>query len=296
MKSSSETFSPYRIASDLFYITAGAIIAAAAIQVFMLPNRLIDGGTIGLAMIIASLIGPHLLPYILVPITLPFIYFAYRCIGQRFVLYMSFALGAFSLANEFFHSFYHFHGDVLEIVVFGGVALGAGTGLIIRRGGCLDGAEITAILLHKRLGYTVGQIILVANCAIFILAGICFGDWNSALRSLMLYMVAYKIIDAMVTGFDETKSVMVISQKSQELTKEVLHKMGVGATIMYGKGAFTGADKEILFIIVERLQLLELKALIHQIDPCAFLAIQNLHEIIHPQPLVAGSKNKKQLP
>lgn len=292
MKSSSETFSTYRILSDLFFITAGAIIAAAAIQIFMLPNQLIDGGTIGLAMIIASLIGKHLLPYILIPLTLPFIYFAYRCIGKRFVLYMSFALGAFSFANDFFHSLYHFHGDVLEIVVFGGVALGAGTGLIIRRGGCLDGAEITAILLHKRMGYTVGQIILVANCGIFLLAGICFNDWNSALRSLMLYMVAYKIIDAMVTGFDETKSVMVISQKSKELTEQVLHKMGVGVTIMYGKGAFTGADKEILFIIVERLQLLELKSLIHQIDPCAFLAIQNLHEIVHPQPLVAGSKKR----
>lgn len=293
MKVSSESFSVYRIISDLLFITAGSITAAAAIQIFMLPNQLIDGGTIGLAMIIASLTAPNLLPFIIIPLTLPFIYFAYRSIGKRFVLYMSFALAAFSLANNFLHSLYHFHGDVLEIVVFGGVALGAGTGLIIRRGGCLDGAEITAIILHKRLGYTVGQIILVANCFIFLLAGICFGDWNAALRSLMLYMVAYKIIDAMVTGFDETKSVMVISQKSQELTKEVLHKMGVGATIMYGKGAFTGADKEILFIIVERLQLLELKDLIHKIDPCAFLAIQNLHELVHPQPLVAGSRIKK---
>lgn len=292
MQVSGNTFSWYRLFSDLLYLTLGSVIAACAIQFFMIPNQLIDGGTIGLAMILAALTSSYLFPYFLIPLTLPFIYFAYRCIGKRFVLYMSFALASFSIANSYLHDLFEFRGDVLEIVVFGGFALGAGTGLIIRKGGCLDGAEITAILLHKRLGYTVGQIILVINCFIFALAGIAYGDWDAALRSLMLYMVAYKVIDAIVTGFDETKSVMVISQKSRELTQEVLHKMGLGVTIMYGKGAFTGNDKEILFIIVERLQLMELKKLIHQTDPCAFLAIQNLHEIVHPQPLIAGSRLK----
>lgn len=287
-KQARTTHSIFTILKDFFYIAIGSLIAAASIQVFMIPNHLIDGGTIGISMILASIFGSDLLPYFIIPLTLPFIFIAYRNIGKQFVFYMSVALVLFSVSNKLLQGIYSFKGDILEIVVFGGVCLGAGTGLIIRKGGCLDGTEITAILINKWKGFTVGQVILFINFFIFALAGLVHQDWNAALRSLMLYMVAYKVIDTIIVGFEETKAVMIISERSQELTNVILHKMGLGVTIMYGRGGFSGSDKEIIYVIIERLQLVELKNLISLTDPSAFMAIQNLHEIVHPQAM--GSK------
>lgn len=288
------------VASNLwaFFLTSlGAFLAAFSIQTFLLPNSLIDGGVVGLAMLLGNLFGWSLIPYFYVLLTLPFVFFAYRAIGRSFVIHMVFASAAFF---GFMILIEHiiggdvskqFKGDPLEVVVIGGSLLGIGLGLIIRIGGCIDGTEVLGIVINKRTGFTVGQTVLVCNVFIFAAQGLVFKDWHPAFLSLIMYIVVAKVMDAVVVGLDETKSVLIISSKYSEISKAILHELGLGLTVMYGRGGFSGSEKEILYVITERLQLATLKDLVLREDPSAFMAIENLHEVANGNP-----SRKKQNP
>lgn len=259
----------------------GTFIAAFAIRVFFVPNNLIDGGTVGLAMIAARAFGANFLPIFLLLFNLPFIYLAYRHIGKAFVIQivaavLSFAFFLFIMPHIFPSPFV---GDYLEVVVIGGAILGVGIGIVIRGGACVDGTEILGIIINRKQGFTVGQTVFLCNILVFGTAGIVFQDWHPPLLSLIAYIVVVKIMDTVIVGLDETKSVIVISSKYNEIAQAVMHEMGLGLTVMYGRGGFSGASTEILYIIIERLQLADLKNLVYGIDHDAFIAIENLHEV-----------------
>jgi uncharacterized membrane-anchored protein YitT (DUF2179 family) len=170
-----------------FFMALGAFLAAFAIQVFLIPNRLIDGGTVGLAMIFGNQTSTSLIPFYLILINLPFVFLAYRSIGKAFVAHMVFAVVIFAASMVFIDHFlpWQFKGETLEVVVIGGAILGIGVGLIIRYGGCMDGTEILGIIINRRTGFTVGQVVLVCNIFIFGLAGAVFKDWHPPLLSLI---------------------------------------------------------------------------------------------------------------
>lgn len=264
-----------------FWIALGAFLAAVSIRIFLLPNQLIDGGVVGIALILARLYGEGMLPYFLVLLNLPFIYLAYRCIRRTFVVHMGAAVLLFAGFLIVLEKAPLFLGDPLEIIVFGGAILGTGVGLIIRNGGCLDGTEILAIIINRKKGFTVGQVVLFINIFIFAAYGWIFQDWHIALRSLLTYVVAFKMIDIVIVGLDELKSVLIISSKPKELADVIVNELGLGLTIMHGRGGFSGDTREILFVIVERLDLAELKEIILREDPMAFMAIENLHEVVY---------------
>lgn len=276
------------------WIAIGSFFAAFAIEIFLLPNKLIDGGVIGVAMIFANLFGPKYLTLFSVLFNLPFVYLAYRFIGKTFVWHMLFALIMFAGAIALLHHYVNwtFTGETLEIVVVGGSMLGIGIGLIIRYGGCLDGTEIMGIILNRKTGFTVGQVVLFCNFFVFGAVGIVFNDWHPALLSLINYFVVIKVMDTVIIGLDETKSVLIISQKSKAIADAIIHELGLGLTIMYGRGGYSGDEREILYVIAERLQLADLKELVLREDPAAFIAIENLHEVANGN--VANNGKKKQ--
>lgn len=263
------------------FLAVGAFLAAFAIEVFLIPNKLIDGGIVGIAMICAKLFGTHYLPYFVVAFNIPFAFMAYRFIGKTFLYHMIFAIILFAGSVFFVQEYlpFEFKGEILEVVVIGGAVLGAGIGLIIRYGACLDGTEVFAVIVNRMTGFTVGQVVLVANIFIFGAAGIAFQDWHPPLLSLITYIVVSKIMDSVIVGLDETKSVLIISSNSKAIAEAIIHELGLGLTIMYGRGGFSGSEKEILYVIAERLQLADLKELIFREDPSAFIAIENLHEV-----------------
>lgn len=279
----------------VFWLTLGAFLAAVAIRIFLVPNQLIDGGVVGIALIIARLYGDHYLSYVLILLNLPFIYLAYNYIRRTFVVHMLIAVLLFAGFLIVLRNAPAFIGDPLEIIVFGGAILGIGVGLIIRHGGCLDGTEILAILINRRKGFTVGQVVLFINVFIFTAYGWIFKDWHIALRSLMTYIVAFKMIDLVIVGLDELKSALIISSKPKELGLAIMNELGIGLTIMHGKGGFSGDTREILFVIIERLDLSELKEIVLKVDPTAFMAIEDLHEVVYgKQGIVPFKKRPRQ--
>jgi uncharacterized membrane-anchored protein YitT (DUF2179 family) len=287
--------------ADYFFTYFGFIIGtflmAISIEFFLYPNKLIDGGIIGISLICARLSTDALLPYYLIILNLPFIYLAYRYIRKSFLIQMGIAVILFAFFLSILRFIPHFFtADPLEAIVIGGAILGAGAGLVIRYGGCTDGTEILAIILNRKTGYTVGQLVLAANIFIFALYGVLFLDWHIALKSLMMYIVAFKMMDFVIAGLEELKSVMIVSAKPDQIRNRIMNELGLGLTILKGRGGFSLEDRDILFIIVERLDLAELKELVTLEDPTAFMAIETLHEVAYGRQRGHIAPKKKRRP
>ncbi|MGM0440771.1 MAG: YitT family protein [Chlamydiota bacterium] len=277
----------------LLFTLIGTMLAGLSIEMIFIPNQLIDGGIVGLSMLCSYLFGQQLLPIFLIIFTLPFLYLAWRHIGKFFLIHMIIAVLCFAGFLTIFHGKAPLQGDLLEIVVLGGVTLGVGLGLIIRMGGCLDGTEILGLIANKKMGFTVGQVVFAINFFVFSIAGLVYGSWHPPLYSLMAYFVAMKVMDTIIVGLEETKSVNIISEKLEPISEAIIKELGLGLTIMYGRGGFSQKQREIIYVVVERLQLAELKEIVYREDPDAFLAIQNLHEVANgrtPRGNLAGFK------
>jgi len=272
-------------ALHLFYsfvgMAIGAFLAALAIRIFLIPNELIDGGVVGISLILGRLYGSSYVSYFLILLNLPFVFLAWRYIRRTFVVHMLFAIVLFAIFLIVLQEAPSFAADSLEAIVIGGAMLGAGAGMIIRNGGCTDGTEILAIMVNRRKGFTVGQVIFVINIFIFGAYGWIFSDWHIALRSMMTYIVAFKMMDIVIAGLEELKSVLIMCSKPEKLSKIITHELGLGLTFIKGKGGYSGEDRDILFIIVERLDLAELKEIVLREDSTAFIAIENLHEVAY---------------
>ncbi len=271
----------------------GALLAALSIRMFLYPNNLIDGGVIGLSLIGARLFGDQWASVFLVVLNLPFIYLSYKHIRPAFVISMGIAVGLFAVFLSLLEGVHPFFGDPLEIIVIGGAILGIGVGLIIRCGGCTDGTEILGIIMNRKMGFTVGQVVLFINIFVFALYGWIFLDWHIAVRSLLTYIVAFKMIDLVIMGLDELKSVTIITGKCDKLHKAITEEMGLGMTVMHGKGGYSGDEREILLVIVERLDLAELKDVVLCHDPKAFMAIENMHEVVSGRSSTKKKRRKR---
>ena len=276
----------------------GAFLAAYSLEVFLIPNEIIDGGVIGIAILFGKLFGEQLIYPAVLLLNLPFLLLSYRYIGKTFLIQMFFSVLIFSSvahsisgARDLFPAY---QGDLLEIVVVGGLLLGLGVGLIIRSGGCLDGTEILGILINKKYGMTVGNVVLAANIIIFTVAGFVFGDWHPPIKSLITFFIVIKIMDMVIVGFDEMKYVMIFSKIPGSISQTLTRDLGLGLTILDGKGGYTREKKEVLYLIAERLQLAQIKVLVHEVDPKAIIAIGNLHEVASLESVDISKKNRNE--
>ena len=260
----------------IVWLTIGAIIAAGAIEGFLAPNKIIDGGVIGIAMIV-NYITKYNLGWLVVLINLPFILLAFTKMGKKFVLQTFYAVAIFSTALNFFHT-YFVTKDLLLATVFGGIILGAGVGIILKNEGSLDGTEILSLVISKRIGLSVGQFIMGLNVFIYCAAGIAYKSWETAMYSMLTYFIASKVIDIVMEGFNSSKSVRIISDKSYEIGQTLIEKLDIGITYIYGQGGYSKVDKAIIYCIVSRLEMANLKEIVKEIDPRAFISVVDVHE------------------
>jgi uncharacterized membrane-anchored protein YitT (DUF2179 family) len=252
------------------------MIAAFAIEYLLVPNKVIDGGIIGISMILSHMFEWNL-GALVVGLNLPFILLAFNKIGRHFVAQTFYSLIMFAVfVNLFAH--HKFTDDVLLAAVFGGVALGAGVGLILRNEGSLDGTEIMSLILSKKFGFSVGEIIMIFNLFIYAGAGFVFG-WNQAMYSVITYFVAFKTIDVVLEGLNSSKSVRIISAQAKEIGKALLERLEVGVTYSKGEGAYSGEEKTIVTCVISRLELAKLKEIVKEFDPYAFTTVMELNEV-----------------
>lgn len=262
--------------STCFVITLGAMIAAFALECFLLPNNIIDGGVIGISMMVSYLTKWNL-GILVIAINLPFIYLAFQKMGKRFIFNVLFGVSMLAL---FINLFAHYKATEAPLLatVFGGVILGVGVGLILRSDGALDGTEILAIRLAKKLGFSVGEIIMFFNVFIYSAAGFLYG-WDSAMYSILTYFIAYRVIDVVLEGLNSSKSALIISQYPKEIGNAIIKELDISVTYQKGKGGYSGQEKVIIYCVINRLEVSKMKKLIREIDPEAFLVIQDVHEV-----------------
>lgn len=262
----------------VIFIVIGAVLVAFSLEMLMVPNQVIDGGVVGISIMLSYLTNVSLGLYLFV-LNLPFLVFGYKQIGKTFALSTLFGVGVMSIATVMFAHQKAVTNDPLLAAAFGGIILGIGVGLVLRYGGSLDGTEILAIWITRRIPFSIGQIVMFFNLFILGSAGFVFKSWDRAMYSLIAYFIAFKIIDITIEGFDETKSVWIISDHDKDIANALLHRLGRGVTLLNGEGAYTGDKKRVIFCIVTRLEEAKLKTIVEEIDPDAFLAIGNIHDV-----------------
>ena len=264
--------------TNMFFLTLGALIAAIALEIFLVPNKIIDGGIVGISIMCSVKMGLPL-GFFTFFLNLPFIFLALKRFGAMFVFYTFWSvtmLSCFVTLFEYFHK--SFSSDAILACIFGGVLLGLGVGLILRNNGSLDGTEIVAIRLKEKISFSVGEIIMFFNIFIFIAAGFIFA-WENCLYSMLTYFIAYKVIDIVLEGVNESKSIRIISDKAEEIGQKIIETMNTSVTYMDVIGGYSKAPKKLVYCIISRLEIVKMKELIKSIDPMAFLTIENVHDV-----------------
>ncbi|UYZ13000.1 YitT family protein [Brevibacillus sp. WF146] len=259
------------------FILIGSGLVSVGLEIFLVPNRIIDGGIVGISIILSHLTG-WTLGLFLFLLNLPFLIVGYKQIGKTFALSTLLGVSAMSVGTTMLHDVRPLTEDPLLAAVFGGIILGIGVGLVIRYGGSLDGTEIVAILFNKKTPFSVGEIVMFFNVFILGSAGFVFG-WDRAMYSLMAYYIAFKMIDLTIEGFEGSKSVWIISDNYKEIGDAIVARLGRGVTYLSGEGGYTGDDKKVVFCIITRLEEAKLKLIVEEVDPGAFLAVGNIHDV-----------------
>jgi uncharacterized membrane-anchored protein YitT (DUF2179 family) len=275
---------------DAILITAGIASAAFGLESFLLPSKFIDGGATGISLLITELTSIPLWA-LLIGINIPFVILAYNIMGKQFAIKTALAISLLALCIATIH-FQEVTHDKLLVSVFGGFFLGAGIGLSVRGGAVIDGTEVLAIFLSRKLGTTLGDIIIGINIVIFSAAAY-FLSVESALYSMITYLVASKTLDFFIEGIDEYTGVTIISPHSDDIRQMIIEIIGRGVTVYSGKRGFGrgGESKEIdiVYTVVTRLEVNKLKTEIEKIDPNSFVVMSSLKDtkggIIKKRPL-----------
>lgn len=275
----SETIDFKQWLKDGFFIVAGILFAAFGLESFLLPNKFIDGGATGISLLIAEVLEVPL--YILIIlVNVPFVILGYKVIGKLFAFKTALAILGLALVL-FFIDFPEITQDKLLVAVFGGFFLGAGIGLSVRGGSVLDGTEVLAIYLSKKMGTTIGDIIILINIFVFLAAAYLLSI-ETALYSMLTYLAASKTLDFVIEGIEEYTGVSIISEKSEEMRSMITEKLGMGLTVYKAKGGYgrhgVHNEYDVIFTVITRLEIRKLNIEISKIDPKAFVVMSKIND------------------
>ena len=264
---------------NFILITLGIFSAAFGFKGFLLTNHFIDGGATGISLLISALTKIPL--YILIIcVNIPFIILAHQVMGRLFAIKTAMAIAGLALVLAFV-SFPNVTDDNLLVAIFGGFFLGAGIGFAIRGGAVIDGTEVLAIFLSRKVGATINDIIIVINVLIFGAAAYFLGV-EIALYSMITYLSASKTLDFIVEGIDEYIGVTIVSAHSEEIRQMIINKMGRGVTVYTGKSGYGKRgetnDVEIIYTVITRLELNKLSTEIEKIEPDAFVVMNSVKD------------------
>jgi len=266
---------------NLLQIFIGSAMAVFAMKGFMIPNQFMDGGVTGISILLHEISHINISIFI-VAFNVPFIYLGYKRIGKTFAIQTTLAMVLLA-AGLMFSDIEPVTKNPLLIAIFGGILIGTGVGLVIRSGGVLDGAEVIAVFTKRRTGFSNSEIIMLFNTFIFAGAAFHFG-LETAMYSLITYYSATRATDYVVDGIEQYTSINIISAQHEKVKDFLVNEMGKGITVYKGqRGYLPGSfsvkeDCEIIVTIVTRLEINQIQDSISEIDPKAFMYIQNVKE------------------
>lgn len=265
---------------EYIFIVIGVFAAGFGLKGFLLPNHFIDGGATGISLLIQNITGLPL-GLLLVVINLPFILLATQTINKKFALRSIVAIAFLALVVHFV-DYPVITDDKLLIAIFGGFFLGLGIGMAIRGGSVIDGTEVLAIFMSRKLSMSIGDVLLVTNVFIF-----SFGAYmlsiETAMYAILTYLAAAKTVDFVVDGVEEYIGVTIISDFHDDIRKVLTENLGRACTIYPAKGGYQNEnshyDKSVIYIIITRLELPRLNTEIDKIDKKAFMIMNVVKDL-----------------
>lgn len=279
---------PLKLQNLLLLLVSGTV-NAFGVTMFLTPVGLYDSGISGTSMLLDQLTPAWLtLSVFLVVLNVPLFLYGLKKQGLAFTVYSIFAVCVYAAvawliqdvlpisvanASPFAGS------DLLLCAIFGGLISGVGSGLTLRAGGAIDGMEVMAVIFAKKLGVTVGNFVMAYNVLLYILAGISCQSWILPLYSIITYYVGQNAVDFIVEGLDRSKSVMIITEKAEEVSLALMEAFECGTTKIPAKGGFTNVDKTVIYFVVNRFQIARMKNIVHAIDPSAYLTISEVADV-----------------
>ncbi|MFN8243868.1 MAG: YitT family protein [Ferruginibacter sp.] len=268
-----------RLLKDILLIGIGIFSAAFGFKGFLLTNHFIDGGATGISLLLSAVSGIPLY-LLIIGINIPFILLGYKVMGKQFAFKTACAIAGLALVLATVN-FPDVTKDNLLVAVFGGFFLGAGIGFAVRGGAVIDGTEVLAIYLSRKLGTTIGDIIIIINVLIFGSAAYLLGV-EAALYSMITYLAASKTLDFFIEGIEEYTGVTIISSHHEDIRQMIIASIGRGVTIYSGKGGYGKSgekrDIEIIYTVITRLELNKLNTEIEKIDPNAFVVMHSIKD------------------
>lgn len=274
---------------NLVMLTLAGIINAIGITIFLAPVKLYDSGISGTSMLLAQITPPYLtLSVFLLVLNIPLFLYGLKKQGKLFTFYAIYTVAMYSISawliTDVLPIDVRFASplagtDLLLCALFGGTISGIGSGLAIRYGGAMDGIEVMAIIFAKRLGITVGTFVMIYNLALYIVCGIIFESWILPLYSIVTYFAALKTIDFIVEGFDRAKCAIIITSKPDEICTQLSREFESGMTRLQAMGGYSGKEKTMIYFVVNRFQVINMKEIVHEIDPSAYITITEVADI-----------------
>ncbi len=269
----------HNLLKDAMLITIGIFSAAFGLKSFLLPSNFIDGGATGIALLVSELTA-FSLSILLLVINIPFIILGYNVVGKNFAIKATAAICGLALVVATIH-FPELTHDKLLVAVFGGFFLGAGIGFTVRGGAVLDGTEVLAIYLSRKLGTTIGDIIIMINILVFSSAAY-FLSVETALYSMITYLAASKTLDFVIEGIEEYTGITIVSSHSEDIRIMITTNLGRGVTVYKGKRGFGShghkSEIDIIYTVITRLEISKLQVEIDKIDPNAFVVMNSIKD------------------
>ncbi|MGU3461482.1 YitT family protein [Bacillus sp. D48C] len=250
-------------------LTIGSIIVAGSLELILAPNGLVDGGVTAIA-IMANKVAGLPLYGVFLGINIPILLFTAKVMGKKFFIRTSYANVVTTLGLIYLKPFPAITTSELLIVLYGGVLFGIGVGIVVKMGGAIDGSEMLAVWMNKHFNVPISTFLLAVNAVIFIFVAILFSI-EQAMFSLAIFYIVTKMIDFILDGINQGKSVMIISGKNKEIGDLLMKELQLSVTYLHGEGGFLGEHKRIIYCITNRFIYPKMKDLVLSVDPTAII-------------------------
>lgn len=276
---------------NFVFLTIAGIINAIGVTMFIAPVQLYDSGMSGTAILLSQITPENwTLSLFLLILNLPLFFIGFKKQGTVFSIYAIYTVCVYSVAAWLITDVLPVDvsiasplagTDLLLCALFGGIISGLGSGLAIRYGGAMDGVEVMAVIFAKRLGITVGTFVMAYNILLYITCGIVMKSWILPLYSIVTYAAGLKTVDFVVEGIDRSKAATIVTTKQKTVGSAISEAFQCGITVMEGKGFYSGEEKTILYVVVNRFQVPKLKELVKENDDTAYISIAEVADVFH---------------
>ncbi|MEG0894404.1 MAG: YitT family protein [Oscillospiraceae bacterium] len=281
-KESFSNLNKKEFAIDMVYMIVGSFLISFAIYIFTAANHIAPGGSTGLSTILNFVIKKIPIGTINMLLNIPLFIMGYIFLGKMYMIKTTVSLIALTIFMDYVVPLVPvYQGDKIVAAIFGGAIMGAGMGLTLVRGGSSGGMDIVNKIIALKFPHmSLGKICMITDSMIVIVSAVVFGNIESALYSIITIYICTTVLDLVVYGLNESKMIYIISDKAQEISKEIIAQIKRGATILEGKGAYTNSTKPIVLCAVRKNEYFKAKKIIYGIDEKAFVMLTNANEVV----------------